>query len=227
MSSARANASARNRRAGGDMPPQPQMPGRPGQPMQQQMQQQMQPPAKLSISDAIALITLRLGRLEQIVQNMPVDAQSGLAQDGENIRIVDDSVFESIVQRLDVLEKGHQVLASRKPEVVQVPIKTQVTSPVPTPLAPTISKEVTESIEVLKAEVVQLKDLLLNLQAFTMQTNHRLSEMVFSENNFLEIDCEESANNAIISENIEAGINSIVIEEGDSTTLEELAEEHP
>ena len=176
MSSARANASARNRRAGGDMPPPPQMQGRPGQPMQQQ--QQMQMPAKLSVSDAIALITLRLGRVEQIVQNMPVDGQSAVGADGENIRIVDNEVFEHMAQRLDELEKGQQELAARKPIVSSNPV-TQVVNTA-------VSKEVSESIEVLKAEMVQVKDLLLNLQSFTMQTNQRLSEIVFNGGEFIE-----------------------------------------
>ena len=110
MSSARANASARNRRAGGDMPPPPQMQG-------QQMPQQMQIPPKLSVSDAIALISLRLGRVEQIVQNMPVDGQSNIGADGENIRIVDNEVFENMVHRLDALEKGQQEIATRKPVI--------------------------------------------------------------------------------------------------------------
>lgn len=169
MSSARANASARNRRAGGDMPPPPQMQGRPGQPMQQQ---QMQMPAKLSVSDAIALITLRLGRVEQIVQNMPVDGQSNMGVDGENIRIVDNEVFEHMAQRLDELEKRQQELSARKPVVSSTPV-TQVVNT-------SISNEFSESVEVLKAEMVQVKDLLLNLQSFTMQTNQRLSEIVFN-----------------------------------------------
>jgi len=178
MSSARANASARNRRAGGDMPPPSQMQGYPGQPVQQQMQI----PAKLSVSDAIALITLRLGRVEQIVQNMPVDGQIGAGPDGENVRIVDNEVFENMVDRLDALEKGHRELAARKP-VLNV-------SPAPAPVTQVVNNSVTkglsESVEVLKAEMVQVKDLLLNLQGFTMQTNQRLSEIVFNGGEFVE-----------------------------------------
>ena len=96
MSSARANASARNRRAGGnEMPPPQQMSGRPGQP-----QQQMQSP-KLSISDAIALISLRLGRVEQIIQEIPMDRpSSSLDVDNEDVKIVDNEVFESILKIL-------------------------------------------------------------------------------------------------------------------------------
>jgi hypothetical protein len=178
MSSARANASARNRRAGGDMQPPQQMQGYPGQPMQQQ---QMQMPAKLSVSDAIALITLRLGRLEQIVQNMPVDGQMGVGSDGENIRIVDNEVFENMAQRLDALEAGQKELAMRKPV-----LNTASPAPVTQVVNNAVTKGLSESVEVLKAEMVQVKDLLLNLQGFTMQTNQRLSDIVFNGGEFVE-----------------------------------------
>jgi hypothetical protein len=212
MSSARANASARNRRAGGDMPPPPQMQGRPGQPMQQQ---QMQMPAKLSVSDAIALITLRLGRVEQIVQNMPVDGQSAVGADGENIRIVDNEVFEHMAQRLDELEKGQQELAARKPIVSSTP--TPVTQVVNT----AVSKEVSESIEVLKAEMVQVKDLLLNLQSFTMQTNQRLSEIVFNGGEFIETidDTDGIISGNIVDDALQSQSEEVVA----STSLEESA----
>jgi len=209
MSSARANASARNRRAGGDMPPPPQMQGRPGQPMQQQ---QMQMPAKLSVSDAIALITLRLGRVEQIVQNMPVDGQSNVGVDGENIRIVDNEVFEHMVQRLEELEKVQQELAARKPTVSSTP--TQVVNTA-------VSKEVSESIEVLKAEMVQVKDLLLNLQSFTMQTNQRLSEIVFNGGEFVETldDTDGIISGNIVDDATQGQVEEIVV----PTSLDESA----
>jgi len=212
MSSARANASARNRRAGGDMPPPPQMQGRPGQPMQQQ---QMQMPAKLSVSDAIALITLRLGRVEQIVQNMPVDGQSAVGADGENIRIVDNEVFEHMAQRLDELEKVQQELAARKPIISSTP--TPITQVVNT----AVSKEVSESIEVLKAEMVQVKDLLLNLQSFTMQTNQRLSEIVFNGGDFIETldDTDGIISGNIVDDATQGQVEEIVV----PTSLDESA----
>ena len=60
MSARRANAGAKNRRAGGA--------GLDIRPQQAEPQQVQQP--KLSISDAIGLITLRLGRVENVVQHL-------------------------------------------------------------------------------------------------------------------------------------------------------------
>lgn len=214
MSSARANASARNRRAGGDMQPPPQMQGYPGQPMQQQ---QMQIPSKLSVSDAIALITLRLGRLEQIVQNMPVDGQPSVGSDGENIRIVDNEVFENMAQRLDALEAGQKELAMRKPV-----LSAASPAPVTQVVNNAVTKGLSESVEVLKAEMVQVKDLLLNLQGFTMQTNQRLSDIVFNGGEFVET---LDDTDGIISGNVvedSSQIQRANDEMIESTSLEEL-----
>jgi len=159
MSSARSNAAARSRRAGGgDLPQQQQNGARNGN--------QQTGPVKLSVSDAIGLITLRLGRVEQIVQTMPVDggssAMSGL--DG-NARIVDDTVFLNIVQRIETIEKNQQQVRQE----LQTIAKKIETAPK------------NSNVEKLGKEISEIKNSLLQLQTFTMQTNQRLSEMVLKE----------------------------------------------
>jgi hypothetical protein len=208
MSSARSNAGARNRRAGGaeTAPMTPQQNMRPGSSQQQQQQQpQMNP--RLSISDAIALITLRLGRVENLIQNMPVDSPSGsnLEQD-ENMRMIDVTVFENIVSRLDNLEKGQKNVSDIqiKQQNQQIQQHTQYqqqmnslklnpsSSSSSTTIIDTKSEEniskLNDSVDVLKAEVVQVKDLLLKLQSFTMETNQKLSDIVFNDTGNLD-DC--------------------------------------
>ena len=80
----------------------------------QQSQQQAQnslPFSKLSISDAIGLITLRLGRVEQWVietehetENNP-DSLTERSNLPDNSKIIDNSVFSSIINRLELVEK--------------------------------------------------------------------------------------------------------------------------
>ena len=138
MSSSRSIAAARSRRAGESQPPVsggrpgtsiashsafvPQQMQPPSNnvrvskaPTNQQPQQQMQPPSngmpfsKLSVSDAIGLITLRLGRVEQFV----IDYENGEIATGpqseqgipNNSKIIDNSVLANIINRLDALEK--------------------------------------------------------------------------------------------------------------------------
>ena len=139
MSSSRSIAAARSRRAGESQPPvsggrpvtsiashsafvpQQQMPSQPPNnvrvsktPIQQQQQQMPQgasPFTKLSISDAIGLVTLRLGRVEQFIidfENGEIEGHnnnSGGSSIPENSRVVDNSVLTTIVNRLDALEK--------------------------------------------------------------------------------------------------------------------------
>jgi hypothetical protein len=125
MSSSRSIAAARNRRAGDTAPT-----SRPGtsisaQPAFSQQQQQQQPGkrsvtaqnstpnvpvstnnAKLTISDAIGLITLRLGRVEQIIMEAEHNGGfSGGSSIPDNTHLIDKSVINSIVNRLDSLEK--------------------------------------------------------------------------------------------------------------------------
>ena len=212
MSSARSNAGARTRRAGGaETAPMAQQNMRPGssqqQQQQQQSQQQPQMNPRLSISDAIALITLRLGRVENLIQNMPVDSPNGAGldfQQDENMRMIDVTVFENIVSRLDNLEKGQKTVSDAQSKQQQQQLQqhtqyqqqlnsiklstaTQSSSSsssssliIDTKSEENISK-LNDSVDVLKAEIVQVKDLLLKLQSFTMETNQKLSDIVFND----------------------------------------------
>ena len=144
MSSARSNAAARNRRVG---EPEQGRPGvRPGI-----QQQQQQPPAKMTISDAIALITLRLGRIESIVHDMPVDLPQNQNSVDEGARIVNDKVFENIVARIESIEKGQKILLENQKKIVAA---SPSPSPIPSPAISTISDEkfiqLSESYDVLQ-----------------------------------------------------------------------------
>jgi len=199
MSSARSNAAARNRRAGEPLQQQQQQ-QQPGRPMQgpgqirnpyqsQQQSQQQLPPqqAKLSLSDAIGLITLRLGRVETIVQNIQTGdgyENTGSGELPDNMRVIDESAFTSIVSRLDQLEAGHkQVLVklSQKPVPVPAPVSAAVSVPLPVPVPVSDERipQLTETVTSLQSEIAQLKDMLLKLQSFTMDTNQKLSDIIF------------------------------------------------
>lgn len=211
MSSSRANAAARQRRAGDTQSTQQQSSynssGSKTRFVQQQ-QEAPQPPMnpKLSISDAIALITLRLGRVETIVSNYDPNAGSGGGNHqmnyDENMRMVDEQVFNSIVSRLEALEKGRNLGVPGNPQLEQrlgvleknqkMLIEKQQQAPVVVTQGSaetTIVNDVTEeklkpmeeSIQYVKSELSYLKDLLLKLQNFTMETNQKLSDIVFRE----------------------------------------------
>jgi hypothetical protein len=87
----------------------------------QQFYDQQQPPQqtsnglpfqKLSISDAIGLITLRLGRVEQWIietdheEEVKQSAGGNMSGIPENHRVIDNSVLTSMINRIDSLEKN-------------------------------------------------------------------------------------------------------------------------
>jgi hypothetical protein len=165
MSSSRSIAAARNRRAG-DPPPT----SRPGtsiasQPaFSQQSQQGKRTTAqnstpnvpisstKLTISDAIGLITLRLGRVEQFIQTAEHEGGINMGTNiPDNAHLVDKSVINSIVNRLDSLEKKEKESANN-----------QQTSK-------------------LESELRDIKDLLMSqmvkYEKFTLETNKRFDDV--------------------------------------------------
>ena len=188
-SSSRSIAAARSRRAGESQPPvsggrpvtsiashsafvQQQMPPPPPNnvriakaPMQQQQQQMSQqgasPFTKLSISDAIGLVTLRLGRVEQFIidfENGEIEGHHSNSGGGssipENSKIVDNSVLTTIVNRLDALEKKEG--------------------------SSSITSSITSSIASLEKEMKEAKDLLSHLlfkyELFTKETNEKFGD---------------------------------------------------
>jgi hypothetical protein len=164
-------------------------------------QQQRIQQTKLSIPDAIGLTTLRLGKLEnhfsvleQIVQNL---SNSGVGVEGsesfnENVRVVDEAVFQSIVTRLENLEK-------RQPQPQPQP---QQQSQPQQKINPQLNADVEtlkQDLNMLKNEMSNLKDLLLSLQSFTMQTNRKLTDIVLQENIFVD-------NEIVINQNLEFDI---------------------
>jgi hypothetical protein len=263
MSSNRANAAARQRRAGGNDQQPPPIPGRgppqnmQGRPGQQQMAPPNAPiglPKQMTIQNAIALITIRLGRVETIVQNLDSESDGIQNQNSENGVIIDKGVFDNMVSRLDALERGHKLLSTKTTApIVTAPIVTApiVTAPIVT--APTIVPAIvttannesvtklTESVEVIKAEIAQVKDLLLKLQSFTMETNQKLADIVFSEEPgqdqdqdqeqemdenrimFLQQNMSDLGSNSIM--NMSVSLKDLIQKELASTDITEIIEE--
>jgi hypothetical protein len=124
-------------------------------------QQGASPFTKLSISDAIGLVTLRLGRVEQFIidfENGEIEGHHPNSGGGssipENSKIVDNSVLTTIVNRLDALEKKEG--------------------------SSSITSSITSSIASLEKEMKEAKDLLSHLlfkyELFTKETNEKFGD---------------------------------------------------
>jgi hypothetical protein len=110
MSGNRANASAVQRRTNNPPPVRNTSSSSSRYNPPQPVQPQSNP--KLSVSDAIALITIRLGRVETFINQLPPLDQlesfssSHTEESSTNMSLVNDNVFQSIVTRLEKLEKA-------------------------------------------------------------------------------------------------------------------------
>ena len=78
---------------------------------QMQQQQQEKPPItqdkKISISDAIGLITIRLSRLESKISNTPQTSIDSNTNESETMQYVNKDTIIDIVKRLESLEKTY------------------------------------------------------------------------------------------------------------------------
>jgi len=105
-------------------PPQQMYQQPPPQQMYQQQQQQQAPNplpfTKLSISDAIGLITLRLGRVEQYIIELDHSDEQMTANVPNNVQMVDNSIFNNIASRLDAIEKREPVSGASSEQLAQI-----------------------------------------------------------------------------------------------------------
>jgi hypothetical protein len=110
MSSSRAIAAARNKRAGETRPNtsigsstifSQQSRGQPQVQRQTQPQPQNQK-QKISVGDAIGLTTIRLCKVENFIKELK---ETGMPEMPANAQLVDNSILTSMINRLDALEK--------------------------------------------------------------------------------------------------------------------------
>jgi hypothetical protein len=157
----------------------------------QQSQQQSKnglPFQKLSVSDAIGLITLRLGRVEQWVietehENETKD-YTGSGNIPENSRIIDNSILTTIINRIDSLEKKEPAGTSNSSEEI-TKLTEQLTrigdEGVKHNLA--IAKH-TEQLFRFERELVETKDILktfmIKYDLFASETNNRFTDFEYA-----------------------------------------------
>jgi hypothetical protein len=219
MSSSRANAAARQRRAGGaelnsSQPQQKKM----GQPQPQPGKQPNT--TKLSISDAIALITLRLGAVENIVSNYQYEQlQVQVDKDGQpiqNAKMIDESVFKSIVSRLDVLEKNQKVLMENQTNIANT-VKSLASSKQQT-IVKDVSDEklsqVNESVESLKEEIRESNNTIFNLQSVVQELSQKMVELIITSDSTM-IDGGEQSVQFANEDILVGGVNGENVENGE------------
>lgn len=171
--------------------------------IQSQMQSQIQPQiqqtnslpfSKLSISDAIGLITLRLGRVEQfLIDNEFEKNNSNSSIDNsipENYKVIDNSVLTSIINRIDTVEKTKILSNNSSEETFKISeefIKnTENINFINNELnnqKSSIFKN-SEKISIINKDVLKIKDMIssltLQFNSFLLQTNEKFTDHEFA-----------------------------------------------
>ena len=143
---------------------------------QMQQGQQIQQ-SKMSISDAIALTTLRLGRVESIVQGL----QNSMSVKSDDVGS-DNSLLVDLQARLNLLESWQKFAEKSMSSIQNLKLSENSLNENVSNESEIISMLKSE-INVLKNELNETKNLLMNLQSFTMQTNQKLVDVVFNDYN--------------------------------------------
>jgi hypothetical protein len=200
MSSSRANASAVQRRTNN--------PSASKQPVTNtrynQQPQPIQNP-KLSVSDAIALTTIRLSKVETFINNLPpLDQLEAYSNQQQSNCMITENVFNSIVSRLDKLEKSDIKMNEDKiketyPEIQTIKNELNALNTdfqrikedklIINDLKKELNTVITDfqhTTDELKKENAELKSMILIIQNYTLQTNQKLSDLVFHQENYNE-----------------------------------------
>lgn len=167
----------------------------------QQQEKKALPFTKLSISDAIGLITLRLGRVEQWVIDTEHESheneengnyQSGSLNLPDNSKIIDSSILTNIISRLDSLEKRESGINNSEEFTQLSESVSKLTEQIGKIVEEgnkhnlAISKH-TEQIFKFDRDLVETKDLLktfmIRYDMFTSETNNKFAdyELALSE----------------------------------------------
>lgn len=196
------------------------------QQMQQQLKQQMQqePPAgitgvnKMTLAQAITLITLRLGKVETHLNEREVSqfSNSGL----------DSGIIDVIMSRLDALESAPQTssapnnTSSNSLEVSALKQNVEILKNTLGQYKTNITV-LTNEQKGLRQEVESLKSELASLQSFTMEHNKQITQLSLAVN----LDADTNVDNAVEyaeeeeEEDVDETSNEIV-----GTDLKELIE---
>ena len=163
----------------------------------QEQNQNGLPFTKLSISDAIGLITLRLGRVEQWVIETEHESEmrqnEGMSSERnnlpENSKIIDNSVFSSIINRLETVEKketgtvNNEVVTKLSDDVLKLTEQLARIGDEGIKHNLAISKH-TEQLFRFERELVETKDILktfmIKYDLFAADTNNKFSDYEFA-----------------------------------------------
>ena len=208
--------------------------------MKQSQQQQQQSAGlsninKMTLPQAITLITLRLGKVEtQLFNSLDSGSNSGFTGDDDHI-LVDKSVIQSLISRIDALEKKPGVTASSgsgasfNQDIALLKQQFETIKPIVVQ-SKTANNALKQQIESLKTELVETKELVIVLQNLTMDNSNKIlafnSIYGMNDSSEQELEQEEELLEEELEEDLEEDFEAFeASEEIVGTNLKELIEQ--
>jgi len=141
-------------------------------------------PGQLSVSDAFALVTLRLGKMESLIKKWQEEGFPGETSTQPGI---DTSIIQAIVSRIEKVELSTNTLIANKITAQSIQQPSASPSLVHSPqqwkaMEEKIIVEVENKLGNIVKDILELKDTLIKVQSFTMETNQKLVNAIFQEN---------------------------------------------
>jgi len=156
-------------------------------------QSQAQAFSKMTVPQAITLITLRLGKVESMLQNQTLNLNSMTMEGDENgadMVQIDSNVLESIMSRLEALEKrssnssGPELTLLKQQVETFKPILTQTKNSTTTIVKE--HKDIKSQMDTIRSELEETKELVIALQNLTMDNSQKLLAISMSSDQLLE-----------------------------------------
>lgn len=191
-------------------------------PNQSQSQQQQQKQlTKISVPDAIGLITLRLGKLEKFIQdsiedgNLPFMTNNNEDYESNGMKLVTDEVFENITNRLDNLEKkNNNNISSEQVNKIAKDIQDLKDS------INTLNMKLSSFISESQERFVDFEAALVEIEK-NIDVSNNENELLDNENNDVNDEYIDDDTQNIVSETIEDSISTTdFIVEGEITNEE-------
>jgi hypothetical protein len=137
---------------------------------------------KMTIAQAITLITLRLGKVEtQMLNGL---SSGGMDASGEDNVLVDKNVIQSLISRIDALEKKPSSASGSSNQDVAL-LKQQFETLKPIVIqGKNTSASLKQQMDALKTELNETKELVMALQNLTMDNSNKIMAFnsIFSAN---------------------------------------------
>jgi hypothetical protein len=189
---------------------------------------------KMTIAQAITLITLRLGKVETQLINGP-SSGSTMSSEDDNHVLVDKSLIHSLISRIDALEKRPSTSTGPNQDITLLKQQFETIKPIVIQSKNTLPA-LKQQVDSLKTELNETKELLTTLQNLTMDNSSKIlafNSIFNSGNTFLddnlendfETEVEEdfnTDNDMLLDNTLDPNVN---VDEIMGTNLKELIEQ--